>query len=293
MRILRFFLAHAALALLVLSCAGFAASNPLRSPRGLALDASGNLYVANTDGNNILVFSPSYSQLRSKTITAGINAPTSLVFDSLGNLWVANSGASNGGANGSISQYTAGVQNAGATITDGIDNPFSIAMDGIGNLFVENNYANVTVYEPQSAFSPPRFPFVFYSAAEETLFFGVLASSQGVVFVGTSGYFEDTPQTVYGMELNFIYGQNLRETVDGEALALTSDASANVYLANADGTVDKLLADGGVQSTVLEASFPITGIAVDSKRGRIYLSDYDDSQIAVYSLTGTLLKVIQ
>ena len=160
MRILRFFLAHAALALLVLSCAGFAASNPLRSPRGLALDASGNLYVANTDGNNILVFSPSYSQLRSKTITAGINAPTSLVFDSLGNLWVANSGASNGGANGSISQYTAGVQNAGATITDGIDNPFSIAMDGIGNLFVENNYANVTVYEPQSAFSPPRFPFV-------------------------------------------------------------------------------------------------------------------------------------
>jgi DNA-binding beta-propeller fold protein YncE len=248
--------------------------------------------MANTGGNNILVFSPSYSELGSKTITAGINTPMSLAFDSIGNLWVANNGASNGGANGSISQYTAGVQNAGATITDGIDSPFSIAVDGINNLFVENNHANVTVYEPTSPFDPPTSSFVVYYA-QETSFFGVFASPQGVVFLGTSGDFDGTPLTMYGTELYFFNGQTLNNNVGGEeTLAMTSDASGNVYLANTDGTVDKLLAAGGILSTVLQSSFPPTGIAVDSKRGRIYLSDYDDSQIAVYDLTGTLLKVI-
>jgi len=292
MRILRFFLAHIALSLLALSAIGFAAGNPVISPRGLALDASGNLYVANTGGNNILVFGPSYSELRPKTITAGINTPMSLAFDSLGNLWVANFGESNGGANGSISLYTAGVQNTGATITSGIDSPFSIAMDGIGNLLVENNHANLTVYRPTTPFSRPSSS-LLQQSANGTSFFGVLATSQGVVFLGTSGTSGTPPINMYDVEVVLLQGAAFRYGVVGEALALTSDASGNAYLANADGSVDKALAAGGDISQIMQLSFVPTGIAVDSKRGRIYFSDYNDSQIAVYDMNGNLLKVIQ
>lgn len=292
MRILRFVLTRIVLSLLVLSGIAFAATNPVISPRGLALDANGNLYVANTGGNNILVFDPSYSELVSKTITAGINTPMSVALDSLGNLWVANNGDSNGGTNGSISQYRAGVQNTGATITRGIDSPFSISVDGIDNLFVENNHANVTVYRPTTPFSQPSSA-LLQQSANGTSFFGVLATAQGVIFLGTSGSSGTPPINMYGVEDSFLQGAPLQYGAVGEALALTSDGSRNAYLANVDGSVDKVLARGGDLSQIMQAPFPPTGIAVDSKRGRIYLADYDDSQIAVYSMTGTLLKIIQ
>lgn len=292
MRIPRFFLAHTVLSLLLLSCTGIAATHPLILPRGLALDSSGNLYVANTGGNNVLVFSPSYSELSGKTITVGINAPTSLAFDSLGNLWVANSHPSNGGANGSISEYTAGVQNGSYTITKGINNPFSIAIDGIDNLYVNNDQTTLTVYRPTSPFNPPSSALLTDSPANGTTFFGVFASS-GLVFVGATDL-NGAPLTMYDTEIYFFETGAFEYEFGGfQPLALASDASGNVYFANVDGSIDQLPGRGSIPAMILQVSFVPTGIVVDSKRGRIYLSNYNANQISVYDMGGTLLKVIQ
>ena len=48
--------------------ASFAATKPLSYPRGLAVDGKGNLYVANSGGNDILVYNPNYVQVTAKTI---------------------------------------------------------------------------------------------------------------------------------------------------------------------------------------------------------------------------------
>ena len=48
---------------------------PVFQPYGLALDASGNLYVANSD-SKILKYNSAYVQQTSKTITKGIGGPT-------------------------------------------------------------------------------------------------------------------------------------------------------------------------------------------------------------------------
>ena len=89
-----------------------AATEPLISPQGLAVAPNGNLYVANSGGNNVLVYSPSHIQLESQTITAGINTPESVAFDLYGDLWVANAG------NSSITEYnSSGVQIVPNTIT--------------------------------------------------------------------------------------------------------------------------------------------------------------------------------
>ena len=71
------------LALFALASASFAA-NPLSYPWGLALDSKGNLYVANANANNILVFSPGYQLQTAKTITQGISVPSGVAFDPLG-----------------------------------------------------------------------------------------------------------------------------------------------------------------------------------------------------------------
>ena len=77
------------ISLVFLASASFAVTHPLSQPRGLAVDAKGNLYVANWAVNQILIYSPTYQQLTGRTITTGLNGPMQLTFDVQGNLWVA------------------------------------------------------------------------------------------------------------------------------------------------------------------------------------------------------------
>lgn len=74
------------LCLVVFSSLGFAAS-ALNNPGAVAVDAMGNLWVANQGANNILKFNTSYVLQPKATITAGINTPTGIAVDALGNLW--------------------------------------------------------------------------------------------------------------------------------------------------------------------------------------------------------------
>lgn len=87
---------------LLLSLAGISLAAPVKlsSPLGLAVDSTGQLYVANFGGNNILVYNVSYGQVASKRITANISAPTGVAFEPTGNLRVANFG------NSTVTEYT-------------------------------------------------------------------------------------------------------------------------------------------------------------------------------------------
>ncbi|HVI09529.1 MAG TPA: SBBP repeat-containing protein, partial [Candidatus Binatia bacterium] len=116
------------------------AGNPLNAPRGLAVAANGDLYVANQSGNSILVFNPSYQYLPAKTITAGIDKPSGVAIDPLGNIYVSN------WTDGEVTVYSStGVQNVNSTIS-GLNAPQGIAVDSIGNIYVDENYQDVRVY---------------------------------------------------------------------------------------------------------------------------------------------------
>ena len=134
----RFTIMSAASMLMMLSCLGHGwASTPLNAPSGLALDAMGNLYVANFNSDQVLVYNPNYVQQPGKSITSELSAPTGVAFDSKGNVYVAN--LTGNGGNGSITQYSSsGVLNTRFSITDGISFPIAIAVDGVDDLYVLN-----------------------------------------------------------------------------------------------------------------------------------------------------------
>ena len=75
-----FRIAPIALLIVCLVSSGVAATtHPLAYPYGLAVDSKGNLYVANANGNEVLVYSVSHTQVPAKTITQNISAPSGCV----------------------------------------------------------------------------------------------------------------------------------------------------------------------------------------------------------------------
>ena len=76
----------------------------LNRPFGLAFDATGNLWVAESNNNRVLMFKPPFSTGEAASLVighksfswggpatnqTGLSGPTGLAFDSVGNLWVA------------------------------------------------------------------------------------------------------------------------------------------------------------------------------------------------------------
>ena len=70
------------------------------------------------------------------------------------------------------------------------------------------------------------------------------------------------------------------------ALRLFFDTNNNVYVADSNGSIDFVnRCYGRTTAPFLKLNFTPAGMAVDSNRGRIYLSDPGVNFVAVYSTT--------
>jgi DNA-binding beta-propeller fold protein YncE len=276
------------LCLIVFATASFAATPTLSLPRGLAVDSKGNLWVANSAGNNILVYSPSYVLQKSKTITTGISDPWGVAFDHWGNPWVANNG------NSSVTEYPSGLQSPTTTLTNGITNPQALAFDATGNLWVQNNGTNLIVYVPTVSFSIPADLVQTITPGEPI--YG-LALGAGSVALGTP---TDASVTAKGYAIKIGQLGGSMQVGQSTGFAIACDASGKFYIANLDGSVQtsvpsqSIYGNGSLTtSAFLQLSFAPSGIAVDSVHGRVYFSNYDGNSISVYSTSGTFLHLIQ
>lgn len=270
----------------VVALPSLAATNPLNSPQGLAVDAKGNLWVANSNSSNILEYNPNYVQQTKATITNGISGPTGIAFDVFGNLWVANFGASNGGALGSVSAYASGSLNEFASFTTGIQDPLALAIDGLGDIWVSNQGSSVTVYQF-------TYPYI-YSTAYMTSFipgtpiYGIGFSAGSLVWASGS------QATLTAAEVELL-SSPISVVVPGNnsAISVASAANGNVYMGNLDNSVTVYAPATNTTSLLVQLNFVPSGIAVDNTRGRVYVSNNAANTISVYSTAGALLHTIQ
>jgi len=150
-------------------------ANSLNNPVGLALDSSGNLYVADWNNNRVL-FYPSGSTTATRVYgqgglfstnsannggvsAASLNGPQSVALDSNSNLYVADtynnrvlfypSGSTTAtqvyGQGGSFTTSTA--NNGGVSATS-LNNPYGVALDSGGNLYVADYNNNRVLFYP-------------------------------------------------------------------------------------------------------------------------------------------------
>jgi len=116
----------------------------LSSPSAVVADASGNMWVTNKGGNNLVELS--HAGVMETTVSSGFNAPTALALDLSGSVWVAQP------SNNSLT-YVLANGSSGTTVpsgSGGLNLPSSIAIDPAGNVWVANAGAN-TVTEINSS----------------------------------------------------------------------------------------------------------------------------------------------
>jgi YVTN family beta-propeller protein len=137
---------------------GAATSAMINTPRSLAVDAAGNLYIADTANNRVRKWNQSTHAITTfaGSGTAGfsgdgglasaakLNSPRGLAFDSLGNLFISDTGnnrvrkVDGGGVITTVAGTGVGgaAGDGGPAINAQLNFPFGLSFDGGGNLFI-------------------------------------------------------------------------------------------------------------------------------------------------------------
>ncbi len=103
---------------------GGISANSLFQSTGVALDSSGNLYVADA-GNNRVLFYPSGSTTATRVY-------------------------------GQLGSFTTGTQNNGGISANSLDDPFGVALDSSGNLYVGDTYNSRVLFYPSGSTTATR-----------------------------------------------------------------------------------------------------------------------------------------
>jgi hypothetical protein len=119
----------------------------LSQPQGLSVDAARNLYVANTNGSNVLVYAPPYNKSPSLTLDDSGQFPADVAVSAAGVVAVTNicSAPHCRADTASVSFYAKGSTTACATVSDDTIGVFNLVrvnfagFDASGNLYIDGN----------------------------------------------------------------------------------------------------------------------------------------------------------
>ena len=240
-------------------------STGLNTPYGEAVDANGNIFVADTFNNAVKEILASSGYTTVKTLGSGFAWPVGVAVDGNGNVFVGDQ------HNNAVEEIlAAGGYTTVNPLASGFNNPMGVALDGNGNLFVADN-GNGAVKEILAA---GGYTTVNTLAAMSGPC-GVAVDGKGNVYVAgpnktaiveieaVNGSIPDSPTIVaLGSGLNSPHG-------------VAVDGSGNLFVAdNNNNAVKEIVAAGGYTTVnTLGGGFDSPfGLAVDGY-GNVFVSD--------------------
>ena len=288
-------------------------------PSGVAVDTSGNVYVADQNNNRIrkitaagivstLAGSGTPTLLDGIGFSAGFSSPNGVAVDAIGNVYVADY------INGMVRKIDRNqVVTTVASINPG--NPVAVTVDLAGNLYVaDSSYQNIR------KLSAPVVVSTFAGSGTATYLDGqgvaagfkysngVAVDSAGNMYVGDSSNHRIRKITAAGLVSTFA-GSGTATFLDGTGTnagfnlpyGVAVDSSGNVYVADANNQrIRKITASGVVTtmagsgtSTYLDGSGTNAGfntprgVAVDTS-GNVYVGDYGGNRIRKITAAGVV-----
>jgi sugar lactone lactonase YvrE len=265
---------------------GAAVSAELHSPFGVAVDSSGNPYLADTTNNRVRKVgasgtistlagngAPSYSGDNGAAIFAGLNSPTGVAVDNTGNLYIAdkiNNRIRRVGTSGNITTVagngTVGYAGDGGLATSAeLYYPTGVAVDSAGNLYIAD-YDNNRIRKVNT------------SGIITTVAGNGLAGYNCGNGVATSVGLHNP----YGVAVDG--GGNLYIADYGNQCIRKVNGAGNIATVAGNG-IASYGGDGG-PATSAELNYP-TGVAVDSA-GNLYIADYVNNRVRKVDSFGTI-----
>jgi sugar lactone lactonase YvrE len=246
-------------------------------PYGLAVDAGGNIYVADNYSGTVSIVSPPGSP--SLESVFGLNGPFGIAVDTQGNLYITEDGV--GDSVNDVVKETLVPTTGGYTYTpsvlstSGLNTPYGIAVDAHGNVYIADGDNGRIVKETPSGstYIQSTLPTSVLS-----LPMGVAVDTQGNVYIadlGNDRVLKETPSGTRYTESTVV--DHLLKTPVGVAV----DAMGNVYVLGyteggyaEDYIVLKETPSPGGYTTSIVSFSPIQnpyGMAVDAS-GNIYIA---------------------
>ena len=250
------------------------ASGSLKSPGQMAVDAAGNLYVADSGLKTVEMYpAGSASGTAGTPVTTGLTAPTGVAVDGAGDVFIADSG--------SVYEVPESVTGAGLnaqgqiTLSTGLGSAVQLAADGLGDLYV-SDVSNQKVYELENlnAGSNTSLPGVL--ALQTVTLSGAAVSAPSAIAVdpyndlfvvsGGSSVYEITPSGTQTQVLSGLSGIN-GVAVDPSGSVLVSATGGAVRIPYVSGALNP-----AGETTVATGVTSPTAVALDSL-GNIYVAD--------------------
>jgi sugar lactone lactonase YvrE len=150
----------------------------INTPGFCAIDADGNLWVANIGGPNVTEYL-SGAKKPHTVITQDLVYPIGVAIDRSGSLYVGNGF---GASEQNIEVYAPGSKSPSRTITNGVTSPCGLAVDSNGTLYVANQFQS-NVEEYRSGQDAP-FQAITKAVSGPT---GVAVNKKGVLYVANLG----------------------------------------------------------------------------------------------------------
>jgi sugar lactone lactonase YvrE len=235
------------------------------APSGVAVDANGNVFVADQNNNAVKEILASGAFVTVSSLASGFNLPEGVAVDSAGNVYVADA------LNSEVKEIVAaGGFTTVKTLGSGFNFPEGVAVDGSGNVYVADTGNNavkeilaaggfVTVKTLAAGFSAPA---------------GVAVDGNGNVFVADQG--NKAVQEI-------LVGGGITPIGGGFSMpaGVAVDSHGNVFVADqGNNSVDEILAAGGfVTVNTLGSGFNAPeAVAVDVS-GNVYVADTGSEEI--------------
>ena len=247
------------------------------NPSGVAVDASGNIFVADHDNGAVKKILAAGGYTTVNTVASGFSTPYDVVVDGSGNLFVTDSNA--GGlyefmaVNGSIPASP-----TKKTLGSILPHPTGLAVDGSGNVFVAVlNLNEVFEFFAVNGVVSTKYGQVGWYFAMP---YGVAVDGSGNVFVANMAI-----NTVAELlAWNPVDPENFQKTVASgfnSPYNLAIDRSGNIFVADSgNNAVKEIVAAGGYTTvkTVASGFNSPYGVAVDGS-GNVFVADSGNNAV--------------
>ncbi len=206
------------------------------APEGIAIDASGNVWVPNYTSSSLSEFNPNgVAMVGSPYTTAGLNEPTSIAIDAYGNAWVTNYNGNDISEFNSVGQK---ISNPPGWIGGGLNQPYGIAIDNVGHAWIANFGGNsLSEFSSSLSFGLAISPSTGYGNDVLVGPAGIAADTAGDVWIAnyiasTGSLAEAVPSSLAGQPptVTLFTGAGLNSPY-GVAI----DGSGNVWATNRGG----------------------------------------------------------